>query len=180
MGVATHARLTPMDEPLGRAVGNALEVAECLDVLRGGGPADVVALVLDLCEPVARSSRAVLAGWLADGAAWAKFQAMVAAQGGDLEAFGRRRPAPVIRDWCAPTAGILTTLDAGTLGRAAVALGAGRARTDDTVDHRVGFDALAKTGCRLDRGEVVLRVHAASEAAVEAAMAAVAAAVQIE
>jgi pyrimidine-nucleoside phosphorylase len=180
MGVATHARLTPMEEPLGCSVGNALEVQECLEVLDGGGPPDLVELVLDLCEPIACSPRSTLAGWLADGTARRKFQAMVSAQGGDLEAFARRSAAPVIREWCAPRAGVLTALDAGVLGRAAVALGAGRQRTDDTVDPRVGFDGIAKTGSRLDRGDVVLRVHAAGEAAAEEAMVAVSRAVRIE
>jgi pyrimidine-nucleoside phosphorylase len=180
MGVAVWARLTLMDEPLGRAVGNSLEVDECLEVLQGGGPPDVVELVLDLCEPVVRSSRATLAGWLADGTAWRKFQALVAAQGGDLEAFARREEAPVIREWKAPTSGVLTALDAGVIGRAALALGAGRQRTEDTVDHRVGFDRIAKTGSRLDRGEPVVRVHAATETAAEEAMGLVGQAVRIE
>lgn len=179
MGVATTARLTPMDEPLGQSVGNALEVQECLDVLRGGGPRDLIDLVLDLCAPLARSPRGQLATWLADGTAGRTFEAMVRAQGGDLEAFARRAPAPVIREWRAPVAGTLTALEAGGLGRAAVALGAGRQRTEDRVDPRVGFDAIAKTGTRLDRGDVVLRVHAASEAAADEAMAAVTKAVHL-
>ena len=73
----------------------------------------------------------------------------------------------------------MTALKAGVIGRAAVALGAGRQRTDDRVDPRVGFDAIAKTGARLDRGDVVLRVHAGSEAAADEAMAAVARAVHL-
>ena len=180
MGVATYARLTPMEEPLGCSVGNALEVQECLEVLAGGGPPDLVGLILDLCEPVACSSRAVLAARLADGSAMRKFQAMVTAQGGDLDAFARRPAAPVIRDWRAPRAGVLSALDAGVIGRATVAMGAGRQRTDDTIDPRVGFDGLAKTGSRLDRGDLVLRVHAASEASADEAMAAATRAVRIE
>lgn len=179
MGVATHARLTPMEEPLGHAVGNALEVQECLDVLGGAGPPDLVELVLDLCEPVAQSSRTALAGWLADGSALRKFHAMVAAQGGHLEAFARRPAAPVIREWRAPASGVLTRMDAGLIGRAAGGLGAGRRRTDDSIDPRVGFDRLAKTGTRLDRGDVVLRVHAADEAAADEALAGILAGVVI-
>lgn len=179
MGVATHARLTPMDEPLGCAVGNALEVRECLEVLQGGGPRDLIDLTLDLCEPIANSPREVLAAWLADGTAWRKFQHMVEAQGGDLAAFERLDPAPVIREFPAPHAGKLARLDAGALGRAAVALGAGRSRTDDKIDPRVGFDRLLKTDASVAKGESVLRVHAASEAAAETALAAVRHAVEI-
>ena len=179
-GLQTRARLTPMDEPLGGAVGNALEVEECLAVMRGAGPADVVELVLDLAEPVARSARSVLQGWLSDGTAMRRFEAMVRAQGGDLEAFERRERAPVVRDWCAEASGVLTAMDAGVIGRASVALGAGRQRVEDAVDHRVGFDCLAKVGARLDRGDLVARVHAASESGAEAAMDALSRAIRIE
>lgn len=178
-GVATRARLTLMDEPLGCSVGNALEMEECLAVLRGAGPRDVVELVLDLAEPLARSSRSVLREWLADGSALRRFEAMVEAQGGDLGAFARRDRAPVVREWRADTAGVLSALDAGEVGRAAVALGAGRQRTDDAIDSRVGFDAVAKVGTRLDRGEVVARVHAATESAADAALASLTRAIRI-
>jgi pyrimidine-nucleoside phosphorylase len=180
LGVATLARLTPMSEPLGCAVGNALEVSECIDALQGGGPPDMVALALDLCEPVACSPRHVLAGWLADGTAWTRFQAMVAAQGGDLEAFARRPEAPVIRDCRAPHGGTLTALDAGVLGQSAIELGAGRHRTSDPIDHRVGFDHIAKIGHHLNNGDIVLRVHAASHEAAEAALVSIASALRIE
>src|SRR3984893_4016460 len=83
MGVKVSHLLSPMDEPLGRAVGNALEVAECVEVLQGGGPPDVVNLVLDLAEEVSTASRATLAGWLSDGTAWRKFISLVYAQDGD-------------------------------------------------------------------------------------------------
>jgi pyrimidine-nucleoside phosphorylase len=172
-GVATHARLTPMAEPLGRTVGNALEVQECLDTLRGHGPRDLVELTLDLCEPIAHSPRAALERRLTDGSAWRKFQQLVDAQGGDLEAFARRPPAPVIRELKADRSGFLSTLDAGAVGRAAVALGAGRSRTDAIIDPRVGFDEIAKRGAPVRAGDLLVRAHGTTEESVDAALATV-------
>src|ERR1700730_13568019 len=80
MGVKVSHLLSPMDEPLGRTVGNALEVAECVEVLQGGGPPDVVNLVLDLAEKVSTAKRPQLATWLQDGTAWRKFISLVYAQ----------------------------------------------------------------------------------------------------
>ena len=88
-----------MDEPLGRAVGNALEVAECVEILQGGGPSDVVDLVLDLAEQVSTAPRAKLARWLSDGTAWRKFISLVYAQDGDassLEKITEVHCAPII------------------------------------------------------------------------------------
>jgi thymidine phosphorylase len=170
MGVRTAARLTPMNEPLGHAVGNALEVRECLDTFRGHGPRDLVELTLDLAATVAHSPREQLAGWLRDGTAWRKFQEMCAAQGGDLDAFDRRPPAPVITGLRADRGGTLTRMDAGAIGRAAVSLGAGRNNSGDSVDHRVGFDQIKKTGTAIAAGDVLLRVHAATTAGAEAAL----------
>ena len=83
MGVKVTHLLSPMDEPLGRTVGNALEVIECVEVLQGGGPEDVVNLVLDLAEKVSTVKRPQLATWLKDGTAWKKFISLVYAQDGD-------------------------------------------------------------------------------------------------
>src|SRR3954452_18368581 len=83
MGVKVTHLLSPMDEPLGRTVGNALEVIECVEVLQGGGPEDVVNLVLDLAEKVSTAKRPQLASWLEDGTAWKKFISLVYAQDGD-------------------------------------------------------------------------------------------------
>src|SRR5690349_16261239 len=101
VGLQISYLLTPMNEPLGRTVGNALELAEAIDVLRGAGPPDVVNLVLDLAIRVANASRAQLQRWLQDGTAWKKFVAMVEAQDGDasaLEKITRIHCAPVIRE----------------------------------------------------------------------------------
>ena len=101
VGLQISYLLTPMNEPLGRTVGNALELAEAIDVLRGAGPPDVVNLVLDLAIRVANTSRAQLQRWLQDGTAWKKFVAMVEAQDGDasaLEKMTQIHRAPVIRE----------------------------------------------------------------------------------
>jgi len=105
MNVEVNHVLTPMDEPLGRSAGNALEVAEAVDCLQGGGPTDTVELTLDLAERVTKVSRADLRHWLQDGTAWRKFVAMVEAQGGDagaLERITEIHQAPVIREIPAP------------------------------------------------------------------------------
>jgi thymidine phosphorylase len=182
MGVQMHHLLTPMDEPLGTGVGNALEVIESIEILQGRGPADTIALTLDLAEKVATTDRATLAGWLRDGTAWRKFVAMVEAQGGDgtaLERLAEIHRAPVIHEVPAPRTGRITAVDAGTLGRACVALGGGRAKASDTVDFAVGFDRIRKVGDEVSAGEPLLRIHARSEAALEAILAQVSAGITV-
>jgi thymidine phosphorylase len=104
---------------------------------------------------------------------------LIAAQGGNLAAFNDLRAAPVIREWRADRSGMLTKLDAGTVGRAAAALGAGRTAADDAVNHAVGFDQIIKTGTSVRRGDVLLRVHAATDESAAAALAQVAAGITI-
>jgi pyrimidine-nucleoside phosphorylase len=161
-GVETHALLNPMDQPLGRAAGNALEVAECVEVLRGGGPPDLVELTLDLACKLVPASRERLRGRLSDGSAWEKFVAMVEAQGGDATVLGKIREvhaAPVTTDLPAISRGTLTRLDALEIGRLCVELGAGRAKAGDAVDFSVGVVCLKKEGDAVERGETVVRVH---------------------
>src|SRR3954447_8655308 len=107
MGVEVSHLLSPMDEPLGRTVGNALEVTECVEVLKGGGPPNLVKLVLDLAEKVSSVTRTQLAKWLGDGTAWKKFISLVYAQDGDassLEKLGEVHRAPLIKPFLAKTA----------------------------------------------------------------------------
>ncbi|MBU3665400.1 MAG: thymidine phosphorylase [Chthoniobacterales bacterium] len=161
-GVDTHAMLNPMDEPLGCTAGNALEVAECVDVLRGGGPEDLIDLTLALAAKLVSVPMEKLAGRLKDGSAWEKFVAMIQAQGGDAAALGRMREihrAPVITDVMAPATGKLAKLDALEIGRLCVELGAGRAKADDSVDFAVGVECLRKQGADVVCGERLLRVH---------------------
>ena len=161
-GVETHALLNPMDQPLGRTAGNALEVAECVDVLQGRGPNDLIDLTLDLAAKLVATPREKLQQRLHDGSAWQKFVAMVEAQGGDaatLEKIREVHRAPVITDVAAAARGTLTKLDALEIGRLCVELGAGRAKAGDAVDFSVGVECLKKEGDAVERGEPVVRVH---------------------
>ena len=163
MGVKVSHLLSPMDEPLGRAVGNALEVAECVEILQGGGPSEVVDLVLDLAEQVSTLSRATLARWLSDGTAWRKFISLVYAQDGDassLEKFTDVHRAPIIRPLLARSAGTVKKMDAETIGRAFLFLGGGRETADDSVDFAVGLSGIKKVGERVEAKEPLLFVHA--------------------
>ncbi|MEO7318024.1 MAG: thymidine phosphorylase [Chthoniobacteraceae bacterium] len=182
MGVKTSHLLTPMDEPLGRTAGNALEVAEAVECLRGGGPQDVIDLTLDLAEKGADAPRAQLTRWLQDGTVWKKFVAMVEAQGGDataLEHITEVHRAPVIHELRAAQNGKITRMDAGGIGRACVALGAGRAKASDTIDFAVGVSAIQSVGATVQRGEPLLRIHARSETSLQAALPLIEAAVSV-
>jgi pyrimidine-nucleoside phosphorylase len=168
MGVQVTHLLSPMDEPLGRTVGNALEVAECVEVLKGGGPPDVVKLVLDLAEQVSTVERAQLASWLKDGLAWRKFISLVYAQDGDassLEKLGELHRAPVIQPFVAKSAGKVTKMDAETIGRVSLLLGGGRQTADDAIDFAVGVSGIKKIGERVEKGEPLLTIHARTEQA---------------
>jgi pyrimidine-nucleoside phosphorylase len=166
MGVQTTHLLTPMDEPLGCTVGNALEVAECVEVLQSRGPRDLIDLTLDLATQVSNSSRERLAAWLKDGTAWKKFVQMVELQGGEstrLEKLRVHHAAPIVREFSAPRSGTLAWLDAGAVGRATVLLGGGRAKASDTVDYRVGFSDIRKIGETVEKGSALFRIHARDE-----------------
>lgn len=176
-GVRARALVTDMNEPLGRAVGNALEVRESLDLLEGKGPADTRELVLtlgtvmmELAGEEPRNARAVLVRALDSGAAREKFRSMVEAQGGDIKALekGLAR-APLIAEVKAPDGGFISRLDAGQIGRAAFHLGAGRAARNDSVDHAAGIVLRKKTGERVAKGESVAELHAGDAAKIEAA-----------
>ena len=166
MGVKVTHLLSPMDEPLGRTVGNALEVTECVEILQGGGPPDVVKLVLDLAEQVSTAKRAQLATWLQDGTAWRKFISLVYAQDGDassLEKLADVHRAPVIQPFIAKSAGKVKKMDAETLGRVSLLLGGGRQTADDVIDFGVGLSGIKKVGERVEGGEPLLFVHARNE-----------------
>lgn len=170
-GVETQALLSPMDQPLGRAAGNALEVAECVDVLCGGGPEDLINLTLELAAKLVPTGKNKLRSRLEDGSAWRKFVAMVEAQGGDASALEKMRDvhrAPVITEIPSPATGTLTKLDALEIGRLCVELGAGRAKAGDAIDFSVGVESLKKQGDSVRAGDPVLRVH--SRHAIDPAM----------
>ncbi len=182
MGKETVALITEMNQPLGRAVGNALEVAEAVEVLRGQGPDDLTDVTVALGEEmlalakVARGleARDRLRRALTDGRALAKLMEIAAAQGGDpgaLEDGGRGLPrAALRRAVSAPADGAVTAIDAERVGLAVVALGAGRERMEDEVDPAVGVVLDRKVGERVRRGEPLCSVHASDEARLTAAM----------
>ena len=158
--LTTIALLTDMSTPLGLTVGNALEVRESVEVLAGGGPADVVELTLALArEMLAAAGRDNVdpADRLADGSAMDVWRAMIRAQGGDPDA---RLPAAneteVIR---AAADGVLTTLDALAVGTAAWQLGAGPARKEDPIQPGAGVEIHAKPGDRVRAGQPLLTLH---------------------
>ena len=165
MGVEVHAVLNPMNEPIGHAVGNALEVIEAIASLEGGGPADLRTITLDLAEKIAGVPRQALEKLLDDGSARRKFDDLVAAQGGnpaDLPRLAEIHRAPVIREVLAPITGRIEKMDAGMIGQAGLQLGAGRAKATDGVNFAVGFDQLVKTGDPIHAGHPVCRIHAQS------------------
>lgn len=165
-GVAVSHRITPMHEPLGRSVGNALEVAEAVDALHGRGPEDLVDLTLDLASDVANSPRETLRKYLTSGAAWEKFVSLVEAQGGDaraLENLANVHAAPVVGGFRSPSDGTVVRMDAGAIGRAAVQLGAGRKAATDSVNFAVGFSGISKIGERVAAGRPLATIHAMSQ-----------------
>jgi len=173
MGVMVSHQLTPMSEPLGETVGNALEVSEAVHALHGGGPPALRELTLDLAAQVSNASREQLARWLDDGSAWNKFVAMVEAQDGDatrLESLTEVHAAPVQFDLVAEANGTLQKVDAGKIGHACVLLGAGRQKTTDSIDFAVGCSAIKTTGTVLGKGEPILRIHARSEASLQSVL----------
>jgi pyrimidine-nucleoside phosphorylase len=166
MKVKTSYVLNPMDEPLGRSVGNALEIAECIEILQGGGPPDLIKLIVDLAEKVSETPRAQLEKRLKDGTAWKKFVSLVYAQDGDatlLEKILEHHRAPIIEPWKAKAGGKLKKIDAELIGRASVLLGAGRQRTADEIDSAVGFSKIKKVGEEVDLDEPVFMIHARNE-----------------
>jgi pyrimidine-nucleoside phosphorylase len=166
MGVKIKHLLTPMDEPLGRTVGNALEVAECVEVLQGGGPRDLIDLVLDLAELVSTVPRAQLSKWLGDETAWRKFISLVYAQDGDastLESITEVHRAPIIHPLLAQAGGTVKKMDAEMIGRASVFLGGGRQKAEDEIDFAVGLSGIKKIGERVETREPLMFVHARTD-----------------
>ncbi|QTT75378.1 thymidine phosphorylase [Streptomyces mobaraensis NBRC 13819 = DSM 40847] len=159
-GVKTVALLTDMSTPLGLTAGNALEVRESVEVLAGGGPADVVELTLALAREMLAAAGlpdADPAKALADGSAMDHWRRMIIAQGGDPDA-----ALPVAREQHVVTAtasGVLTTLDAYAVGVSAWRLGAGRARKEDPVQAGAGIEMHAKPGDTVTAGQPLLTLH---------------------
>jgi thymidine phosphorylase len=170
--VRTRALLTPMDTPLGRAVGNAVEVQESVAALQGRGPRDLMEVTLALAAHMLALTGidADPAAAIADGRALAAYRAMIRAQGGDPDA-PLPQAAHTTRALPAPATGWLTRLDALAVGTAAWRLGAGRARKEDPVSAAAGIICLAKPGDRVQRGQPLLELRADDQRRFEAALA---------
>jgi len=171
-GVVTRALITDMNRPLGATVGNAVEVAESLDVLAGGGPADVVELTLRLAAEmleVAGLDRRDPADTLRDGSAMDAFRALVAAQGGDLSA-----PLPLgahSETVAAGRGGTMGDIDAMAVGLAAWRLGAGRSRQGEGVQHGAGIRIHRRPGEPVAAGDVVFTLYTDTAERIPAAVA---------
>lgn len=175
-GRNVSAVLTNMDIPLGCGIGNALEVEEAMEVLRGNGPADLrtvsVALAshmvsLALGVPV-EEAKARVENTLASGCAWNTFREWIAAQGGDplvCEDPSRMKRSAIIREVRAPRDGYITHMNTEKIGEAAVVLGAGRTRKEDDIDPAAGLRILKKTGDFVQAGDVLAYLHTESEKA---------------
>jgi pyrimidine-nucleoside phosphorylase len=179
--------LTDMDQPLGTAVGNALEIREAVATLRGEGPPDFTELVLASCAHLlalsdlgvdAAAGRRRAEAAVASGEALAAYERWVVAQAGDPDEAALPR-APVVRGVPAPREGIVTRIGAVAIGTAALHLGAGRQTKDDAIDHAVGIRCLAKRGDAVDAGQPLAEVHARGESAADAAVAEVVAAYEL-
>jgi len=175
MGKRVSALITAMDQPLGRAAGNALEVAESVAVLRNRGPADVTELTIRLgvemllLAGVAASeaaAAALLKEKLSSGAAFEKFKQMVKLHGGQVAAIDDTAllpAAPLRQPVPAPADGFVQDVDAEKIGRACLLLGAGRTKTTDAIDYAAGLSGLAKIGERVSKGQPLAVLHAATE-----------------
>jgi len=171
MGKRVSALLTDMSQPLGRAVGNALEVRESIELLRGGGPADARALTVELgaemlllggVAATLAEARGAIEAAIADGRGLERFRRVVAAQGGDpavVDDPSRLPSSTMLRDVLAPSAGVVETIDTEGVGLAAMALGAGRARVEDRIDPAAGIVVHKKLGDRVERGEPLCTLH---------------------
>jgi pyrimidine-nucleoside phosphorylase len=178
------AVISDMDQPLGRAVGNALEVREAIATLRGEGAPDFVELVLEASAQLLALSdlgigrdegRAVAERAIADGAAFETYRRWIMAQGGDPDERALAT-APVVREVPAPRSGFVAAVGAVQVGMAALRLGAGRREKDDHIDHAVGVVCHKKRGDRVEAGEPLAEIHAndgeAAEREAEAVLAA--------
>jgi pyrimidine-nucleoside phosphorylase/thymidine phosphorylase len=171
MGKDVTALLTDMDQPLGRAVGNALEVKEILQLLHGGGPPDLRELTVALAAEMlvlggvtvgADEARGRVEQAIADGRGFRKLCEIVEAQGGDPGALadpGRLPLAAATTDVASPASGRVEAIDTEALGLAAMALGAGRTRIEDRVDPAAGLEVWKKIGDPVDAGEALVTLH---------------------
>ena len=160
MGKKVMALITNMNQPLGRTIGNALEIRESLEILRGQGPADAQSLTLELAGKMlnlagVKHSNPLQA--LENGTALQRFQQMVDCHGGNLDAALPEAESQIPLP--APASGFVSKANAETLGRASLLLGAGRAKTTDTIDPAVGLSNLRKIGEPIEKGDPLCILH---------------------
>jgi pyrimidine-nucleoside phosphorylase len=170
-GVRTEALLTAMDAPLGRLVGNALEIVESIETLKGRGPSELESLsvefaarmlVLSGIDTELDAATARVRGALASGAGVEKLRQIIENQGGDprvVDDYARMPAAPDRDALAAPRDGVVAAMRAEAVGRAAVVLGAGRDRLDAAIDPAVGFTIAAPVGTRVKAGDPVIEIH---------------------
>ena len=170
-GVRTEALISRMDAPLGRAVGNALEIRECVTTLKGQGPPALTELIVRLATRMLRlaggvaddaAAEARVRDVLASGAALQRFARMIARQGGDARIVDRDDLLP----WAArrtvveaPRSGVVQHVDAEQIGRASMLLGAGRDRVDAPIDHAAGIVLAVEPGSRVETGAPLMELH---------------------
>ena len=183
MGTAMAALITGMNQPLGRAAGNTVEVIESIEALKGNGPDDLMEVTLELGAHMLRLSGLAqsrdealktLQTKIASGAAFERFKKMVELQGGDpasLDDYSTMPTAKIQEPFAATDDGVVTRVSADVIGRAVLVLGGGRLKTDDDVDHAVGVTDLAKIGQTIQRGDPLLTVHATDRGKLEQARA---------
>ena len=168
-GLRTEAVITDMDAPLGHAVGNAVEIIECAETLKGNGPSDITALVVELAirllvvsgQYSEKDAGKAVRDAVSSGRALEKMRAMIAGQGGDprvLDDYTRLPAARGRRAIKAPHDGYVKSMKAELIGRACKALGAGRQRMDDRIDYGAGVLAVKKPGEKVAAGEIVLEL----------------------
>jgi len=182
MGKRVTALITSMEQPLGRTVGNALEIKESLDILRGRGPADSTELTLRLSAemltlagliPNPDAALSLLRHKLETGEALNVFRTMIRLQGGNADIVDNPSllpSAPVQQPFTAPSSGFVATANAGKIGRAALLLGAGRTKTTDNIYHAAGLSELVKIGERVVTGQPLAILHAATPECIAAAL----------
>jgi pyrimidine-nucleoside phosphorylase len=171
-GVQTTAILSPMDVPLGRAIGNWLEVREAVDCLSGAGPEDLRELVLNCAAALPGVDQAAALAALDDGRARVKFDELLTAQGTDMPAFEAKLKeevtAPAMAELRASSSGTATSCDARLIGELVRDLGGGRQTKESVIQPEVGVDRLAKPGELIEEGAVLGRIHARTAAEAEA------------
>ena len=175
------ALLSDMNQPLGQAVGNALEIREAIDTLQNKGPQDFVEhclvvtaymLVLGGCVQNAEEGKKTAQDVLESGAAWEKFKQLIEVQGGDisyLEHPDRLPAAPLVEPVVSPRGGYLSRIDARIVGETSVELGAGRAKKSDSIDHAVGIEVLHNVGDYVEKDQPVYIVHSNNQERLAAA-----------